>query len=152
VLVATHLPSFYDATLRDPVLHQAEHGLYLLSGLLLWWPLLDADPVPAHRLGGLARLGYMLAAMVPMALVGAYLNRHATLVYGAYGPAARALGVSALADQAQAGAIMWVAGNTIMIAVGLWTVIAALVAEERRQRTREARAAALAAPHGGGAA
>ena len=32
-------------------------------GLLLWWPLVDGDPAPRHRLGGLGRLVYMLAAM-----------------------------------------------------------------------------------------
>ena len=35
---------------------------------------------------------------------------------------------------------MWVAGSAVVIAVGLWAVIAALVAEERRQQAREARA------------
>ena len=145
VVIATHLPRFYDATLGHPLLHDAEHGLYLLAGSLLWWPILDGDPAPRRRLGGLAKLGYLLAAMVPMALVGAYLNRKATLAYAPYGPASRALGISPLADQAQAGAIMWVAGNTIMIAVGLWAVIAALVAEERRQRLRDARGASVTA-------
>ena len=140
VLLLTHLPSFYDATLRHPALHEAEHALYLIAGLLLWWPLLDADPVPAHRLGGLGRLVYLLATMPAMAIVGAYLNRHPTLVYPAYGPPARAMGISAVVDQQQAGAIMWVAGSAIIIAVGLWVAIAALVAEERRQQAREARA------------
>jgi putative membrane protein len=140
VLVATHLPAFYDATLRHPALHVAEHALYLFAGLLLWWPLLDADPVPAHRLSGLGRLVYLLATMPPMAIVGAYLNRHPTLVYPPYGPPARTMGISAVVDQQQAGAIMWVAGSVIVIAVGLWVVIAALVAEERRQQAREARA------------
>jgi hypothetical protein len=37
---------------------------------------------------------------------------------------------------------MWVLGSTIMVAGGLWAVIAALVAEERRQQARDARAAA----------
>ncbi len=86
----------------------------------------------------------MMAAMAPMALVGAYLNRHATLVYAAYGPPARALGISALNDQAQAGAIMWVAGDVIMVVVGLWAALAALVADERRQQAREAREGAPA--------
>ena len=90
----------------------------------------------------------MLAAMLPMALVGAYLNRHASLVYTPYGPPARALGLSALSDQAQAGAIMWVLGNTIMVAIGLWSAIAALVTEERRQQAREARAATASTPDG----
>ena len=138
VLVGTHLPAFYDATFRHPALHEAEHSLYLLAGLLLWWPLLDSDPVPARRLGGLGRVIYMLAAMPAMALVGAYLNRHLSLVYPVYGPPARALGISAVTDQQQAGAIMWVAGSMIMVAVGLWSVAAALVADERRQRTRDA--------------
>ncbi len=145
-VLLTHIPGFYDATLRHPELHESEHVLYLLAGLLLFWPILDGDPAPAQRLGGLGRLFYMLAAMLPMAVVGAYLNRHASLVYQPYGPPAKALGISALRDQAQAGAIMWVIGNTIMIAIGLWAVIAALVADERRQQARDARSAAFSAP------
>lgn len=140
VLVGTHLPAFYDATLTHPALHDAEHLLYLFAGITLWWPIIGADPAPHRRLGGLARLGYMLAAMPAMALIGAYLNRHATIVYSGYAAPARALGISAVADQQQAGAIMWVAGNTIMVLVGLWAVMASLVAEERRQQSRDARA------------
>jgi len=52
---------------------------------------------------------------------------------------AHAAGVSALSDQAQAGAIMWVGGSTIALAVGLWAILAAMVAEERRLTTRENR-------------
>jgi cytochrome c oxidase assembly factor CtaG len=150
VILLTHLPWFYDATLRHPVLHDTEHAVYVLAGLLMWSPLVDGDPVPRHRLSGLSKLGYLIAAMMPMALVGAYLNRHATLVYPAYGPPARALGISGLDDQAQAGAIMWVVGGCDMTAVGLWAALAAMVAEERRQAARDERAAAsLAAPDGG---
>lgn len=149
VIVLTHLPSFYDAAVRHPALHQAEHALYLVAGLLLWSPLVDGDPAPRHRLNGLGKLAYLIVAMLPMALVGAYLNRHATLVYPAYGPPAHALGISALNDQAQAGAIMWVVGGVIMTAVGLWAAMAAMVAEERRLVAREARAKPLATPEPG---
>ena len=38
------------------VLHRREQSLYLVAGLLLWWPILDVDPVPSRRLGGLGRL------------------------------------------------------------------------------------------------
>ncbi|HWC84921.1 MAG TPA: cytochrome c oxidase assembly protein [Solirubrobacteraceae bacterium] len=138
VLVA-HLPSFYDATLRTASLHAGEHMLFVLAGLLLWWPILDGDPVRGHRLGGVGRLVYVLAAMLPMAVVGAYLDRNSSLVYHAYAAPAHALGLSALDNQAQAGAIMWVAGGVVMIAVGLWAVMAAMVEEERRQCARDAR-------------
>jgi putative membrane protein len=140
VVVLTHVPGFYSATLRSSALHGVEHALYLCAGLVLWSPLLDVDPSPRRRLGGFGRLVYMLGAMPAMALVGAYLNRHPSLIYASYGPPAHALGISAVADQQQAGAIMWVAGNLIMIAVGLWAAVAAMIAEERRQQTRDARA------------
>jgi cytochrome c oxidase assembly factor CtaG len=144
VVVLTHLPGFYSLTLRSRAVHGFEHLLYLLAGTLLWWPLLDVDPSPRRRLGGFGRLIYLLASMPAMALVGAYLNRHASLVYPAYAPPGHALGISAVADQQQAGAIMWVAGNMIMIAVGLWAALSAMLAEERRQQAREARTVAEA--------
>jgi putative copper resistance protein D len=137
VVGATHLPAFYDATLRHSGLHEAEHGLYLLAGLLLWWPMLDGNPVPGRRLGGLGRLVYVIVAMLPMTLLGAYLDRQPSLVYPGYGPPARALGVSAIVDQQQAGAIMWVLGSTVMVLAGLCLAMAALVAEERRLQIRE---------------
>jgi putative copper resistance protein D len=148
VVVLTHLPAFYDAALRHPSIHYAEHALYVLAGLLMWSPLVDGDPAPRHRLSGLGRLLYLIVAMLPMALVGAYLNRHATLVYPAYAAPAHALGISALDDQGQAGAIMWVVGSSIMVAVGLRAALAAMVAEERRLLAREARSAPLAPSDG----
>ncbi len=134
VVLLTHVPAFYDATLEHPLLHQTEHILYLGAGLLLWWPMLDIDPVPSRRLGGIGRLLYLLASMAPMAVLGAFLDRYPSLVYTPYGPAARALGVAAVVDQQHAGAIMWVAGSMIMTVAGLWAVLAALLADERRQR------------------
>jgi putative copper resistance protein D len=149
VVVLTHLPAFYDAAVRHAPIHYAEHALYVLAGVLMWSPLVDGDPAPRHRLSGLGRLVYLIVAMLPMALVGAYLNRHASLVYPTYGPPAHALGVSAIDDQGQAGAIMWVLGDVIMVAVGLWAALAAMLAEERRLIARENRAGSLAAGDGG---
>jgi cytochrome c oxidase assembly factor CtaG len=139
-VILMHLPSFYDATLRSPALHGGAHLLFLSAGLLLWWPILDGDPVPRHRIGGLGRLVYVLVAMLPMTLVGADLDRASSLLYPSYAAPAHELDISALADQAQAGAIMWVAGSMVMVLVGLWAVMSALIEEERRQRIREARA------------
>jgi cytochrome c oxidase assembly factor CtaG len=142
-IVFTHLPAFYDAAVRHDSIHYGEHLLYLLAGLLMWSPLVDGDPAPRYRLSGLGRLGYLIVAMLPMALVGAYLNRYASLAYPAYGPPAHVLGMSALNDQAQAGAIMWVVGNSIMVAVGLCAALEAMVAEERRLLAREGRSTSL---------
>jgi cytochrome c oxidase assembly factor CtaG len=146
VVVGTHLPPFYDATLRAPVLHLLDHALVALAGFALWIPLLDLDPAPARRLGGIGRIAYMLATMPAMALVGAYLDRAPDVVYAAYAAPAATLGVAAVTDQQQAGAIMWVGGSSLMVVVGLRAGMRAMVAAERRQRLREARASTATAP------
>jgi putative membrane protein len=142
-VVAVHLPAVFDAALEHPLLHVAEHGLMIALGVLFWSPLVDVDPAPRHRLAGLGRVLYLLASMPAMALVGAYLNRATSIVYRPYGAAAHTLGISAVADQQQAGAIMWVAGSTFMIAVGLWLAMRAMVLDDRRQARRERRAEEL---------
>ena len=136
----THLPAFYDATLRHAGLHDAEHLLYLSAGVLMWWPILDGDPFPGRRRNGVHRLAYVIAAMLPMTLLGGYLDREMTLVYSGYAAPARALGISAIADQQQAGAVMWVLGSSLMVICGLWQAMAALIEEERRLQVRERRA------------
>jgi putative membrane protein len=137
VVLVTHLPAVYDATLADPLLHDAEHGLYLIAGSMMWLPLLGADPVPKHQLSGVGRTLYLLATMPPMAVVGAVLNRDPGLAYAPYAAPAHALGVSAVGDQQQAGAIMWVLGSSLMVVCGLWQAMAALIDEERRVQVRE---------------
>ncbi|HLH13758.1 MAG TPA: cytochrome c oxidase assembly protein [Solirubrobacteraceae bacterium] len=149
VLLLTHLTGFYEVTLRHQLVHDFEHAIFLAVGLLFWTPLLDANPLATRRLGGVGRLVYVLAAMPAMAAIGAYLNRSPTLVYPAYGPPARALGVSALADQAQAGAIMWVGGGVTLVAAGLYLAMAAMSAEERRLQARELAGAPERAGAGG---
>ena len=44
---------------------------------------------------------------------------------------------------------MWVVGNSTMVAVGLWSAMATMVSEERRQAAREARGTSLATTEGG---
>ena len=55
VVLLTHVPAFYGLTLAHPAVHVAEHGLFLLAGLLVWWPILDGDPLRSRRLGLWAR-------------------------------------------------------------------------------------------------
>lgn len=138
ILLAIHVPAVFDATLRSQPLHELEHGAFLLAGLIVWWPLLGR-PGPRRRLGAVAHLLYITAAMVPMTLIGAYLDRATTLFYPPYAGPARALGISAVADQQQAGAIMWVAGTAVMALLGVVAVLAAMLEAERRQRVRDLR-------------
>jgi cytochrome c oxidase assembly factor CtaG len=130
IVLGTHVPVVFDACARHDGLHIAQHGAYLFAGFVMWWPLLG-EPIPRRRLGTIGQLSYITVAMLPMTLLGAYLNRDQTLFYPAYA------GPGALLDQQRAGAIMWVGGTTLMAAVGLVAVLRSMLAAERRQRARE---------------
>ncbi len=138
IVLTIHVPAVFETTLRNQTLHDLEHAGFLLAGLIIWWPLLGS-PGPRRRLGTVTHLLYITAAMVPMTLIGAYLDRDQSLLYSAYAGPARLLGVSPVADQQQAGAIMWVAGTAVMALFGVVVVIAAMLEAERRQRVRDLR-------------
>ncbi len=137
VVLGTNLPGVVDATLRHPWLHDLEHIAYLGAGIIFLWPLYG-HPASSRSLGSLGSLCYVIASMPSCALVGAYLDRYTAVLYGPYVPVDRALGISALAQQQQAGAIMWVGAHLILTAVALWVLGAKLMAEERRQQMRDA--------------
>jgi cytochrome c oxidase assembly factor CtaG len=141
VMLATHLTGLFELALRDDRVHAAEHAAYLLAGLLLFAPLLAPASGPVAKApGGLARFLWLMAAMVPMTAVGALLSSENRVRYPSYVAPARALGRSPLADQHLAGVIMWVGGGLAMTALAIGVAMAAMAAEERRQRIREARA------------
>ena len=137
VVIGTHVPAFFDAALRHPAVHFLMHALFLAGGLLFLWPLVGEN-VTARRMGGVASLAYVIAAMPSCALVGGYLNRLPYVEYAPYGPAAHALGVNPVANEQYAGALMWVGAHVFMATLALSAMLAGLLAEERRQQARDA--------------
>ncbi|HEU0318213.1 MAG TPA: cytochrome c oxidase assembly protein, partial [Solirubrobacteraceae bacterium] len=146
-VLVTHVPAVYDAALRDPFAHGLEHAVYLWTALVFWAPVVAADPLP-HRLSPVGALGYLLAAMIPMSAVGAWLISSDAVAYSPYVAAARRLGVSALADQRTGATIMWLGGTLVLVGATLAAAWTSLVREERRARAREDRQVPAAA--GGG--
>ena len=124
VLLTTHIPAVYGLTLQNDYVHEAEHGLYLLTALIMWAPLLGVDPLP-HRPGPRAQAACMAGCMVPMALIAVWLATAHAPVYGHY---LDALGPGALHDQRLAATIMWVAG---LPAFGVPALIRAVAPEAR---------------------
>lgn len=105
VLVGTHLTGFMPLMAAHPWLHDLEEVLYLASGYLFAVPLLAREPVrwqPPY----VARFGLVLMSMTVDTFVGIVLMMTP-------GPE----------DLRLAGALMWFAGDGLMMAVAL--VIAA---------------------------
>ena len=106
VVLLSHVPAVYGLTLRDDYVHEAEHGLYLFTAVLMWASILGVDPLP-HRAGPRAELACTVGCMLPMAVIALWLLSAHEAVYGHY---LAMLGPSALRDQRLAGAIMLAAG------------------------------------------
>jgi cytochrome c oxidase assembly factor CtaG len=111
-LIITHLPAIYGLALSNPYVHEAEHGLYLVTSLLVWAPLIGVDPVP-HRPGPRGRFVWMGACMLPMVAIAVWLGTAPDAVYSHY---LHALGAGALADQHLAVTIMWAGGLPAFLA------------------------------------
>jgi putative membrane protein len=136
VLAAIHVPAVFEAALRTPLLHGAEHAALLWSSIALWAPLVGADPQP-HRAGVVQRVSVLTGAMTAMAALGAILATAHGVVYGSYAAPTIALGRDPLQDQSLAAGIMWIGGMVVVLPALLALAWSALAREERRQRARE---------------
>jgi cytochrome c oxidase assembly factor CtaG len=100
-----HLPPIYDYALRHSgsVLH-LEHATYFLTGLALWWPVLQDTP---RRLPSGVKAGYLFAAFVLASPLGLLLSFVGRPVYDFYASAPERLwGLSRIDDQQIAGLTM----------------------------------------------
>jgi putative membrane protein len=147
VLAAVHVPAVYDAALREPLAHGAEHACLLWAALALWAPVVGADPLP-RRSGAMMRVAVLIAAMTAMGALGAVLAALAQPAYPAYVAPTLALGRDPLEDQVLAGGVMWVGGMVVVLPALLLLAWSALRAEERAQRVRD-RLAGAAGGSGG---
>ena len=104
-----HVPVIYQAALLDATLHHVEHLVFLLTAIMLWWPILS--PIKElPKAPYLVRLAYLFTIPIAQLPVFAGITFHPDVVYPLYAMAPRAFGLSVMADQALAGAIMKVFG------------------------------------------
>ncbi len=108
--LAWHIPAAYELALSSQGWHQFEHACFLGTALLFWWPVVQ--PWPSRpALPRWAMIPYLLAADLQNTALSAFLSFCGRVVYPTYASAPRVSGLSALDDQAGAGAFMWVSGS-----------------------------------------
>jgi putative membrane protein len=122
-----HVPALYEAALRSELLLHAEHASYLLTGALLWWPLLHDAP---RRLSPGAKAAYVFGAFVLASPVGLLLALLPRPIYDFYVEAARVWGISPLTDQQMAGVIMAVSEAVVFFAVFAYFFLRFLAEQE----------------------
>lgn len=137
VMWATHFSPLFNAALEDQALHSAEHLLYLVAGVLFWWPVIGADPI-RWRLSPIGRMAHLTVQMPFNTAVGLAIYFAPTILYPHYATLGRTWGPDPLTDQQLAGIVMWGVGDVILLGALVLAVEAWLRADEKRsRRTRE---------------
>jgi len=135
---ALYFTGWYEATLRNPLLHDLNHLHFVLVGCLWFWPILGLDPMPvrpAHPL----RLLAVFATMPFHAFLGVTIMGSSTLIAGDYYRALdRDWGPSLARDQEIAGGLLWAGGDLVALVV-LGVLFAQWARASEREASREDR-------------
>ena len=120
VFALWHVPVLYEAALRREPVHILEHQVFLVMGLLAWWPVVG--PLPAWpRLSPPQQCLYLIAQTIPGGIVGSIITLAEPGLYAPYDTARRIFGLGLATDQELAGLLMWVGSSAAYF--GLVTVI-----------------------------
>jgi putative copper resistance protein D len=139
VMWGSHFSALFDAALEDPLVHDAEHALFLGSALLFWWPAVALDPAP-WRMSHPMRAMYVFMQMPANTFLAVVILGASAPLYAHYASLVRSWGPTALEDQQMAAGIMWLVGDMIFIAAIL-AILAGWMRAEARDSARADRRA-----------
>ena len=112
VYIGWHFPGMYNLALEVHALHIGQHLMFIAAAVMMWWPVVS--PVPElDRLTSPMKVLYIFAFGIPMSVVAAFVTLATTPLYPWYEAAPRLWGLTPIADQQMAGAIMWVPGMIV---------------------------------------
>lgn len=112
--VGWHIPAAYEFALSSESWHNTEHACFLFTSILFWWPIIQPWPFQP-RYSRWVIVPYLLLADLVNTGLSAFLCFSGRLLYPSYGDIERPFGLSALNDQAAAGAFMWVFGSLVFL-------------------------------------
>ena len=119
VLTGWHLPFLYDWALQNRVVHIFEHFMMFGAALFYWWPILSPS-TEFPRASYAAQMLYLVAVVIGMTPVFAYITFSSDILYPTYEYAPRITELSAASDQLLAGSMMKLVGMAVaMIAFGV---------------------------------
>jgi putative membrane protein len=130
VFTAWHIPAMYDAALASDLVHALEHTTMLGSALALWAPIIRPRRTPAGTGVVLLFISLIASGILAALLVFSPTPWYAHHTTGEWG-------LTRLADQQLAGAVMWVLGGTIYVVAGALVLMHWLHTDERMIARRE---------------
>lgn len=120
-LLFWHIPAFYDLALRDSSIHLLEHVSFVVTSILMFWPLIDPG-TKSKRQGNHPgiKILFILGVSIGQLPLFAALTFSTRVFYPTYEKAPRleSFNISPLDDQILGGAIMKISAIIYMV-VGL---------------------------------
>lgn len=135
LMVIWHLPWLYDAALRQPPVHAMQHTVFLVVGLLSWYPICGTNPA-WPRATPLVQCLLLFAETVPGGIVGAMITFADPGLYSFYNTAPRLWGIGLASDQQMAGLLMWAVVPVVYLAVLSVIFLRWAGREEAKDRTK----------------
>ncbi|MEV4163982.1 cytochrome c oxidase assembly protein [Nonomuraea dietziae] len=146
---ALYFTPLFGAAMEEHLGHIVMTLHFLLSGSLFFWVIIGVDPAP-HKLPHVGRLLTLFVTMPFHAFFGIALMMMGTVIASDwYEQLGRTWGVSPLLDQQDGGAIAWGFGEIPTLIVLLALAFQWYRDDDRRARTADRRADAVAARTGG---
>jgi putative membrane protein len=116
VIIAWHLPPLYNLAMANHNVHIAEHLMFLVASVLMWWPFLS--PLPElPRLSYPGQMLYSFLMSIPMSVVAISITYADHVLYPAYAAAPRVIAITPMEDQLMGGLIMWIPGGMIFVII-----------------------------------
>lgn len=131
-----HAPPVLQAMMSNSGFHIFANILYLLTGLLFWWPLLNPaqDTKRALSIGG--KLAYLFFSDMPMMLLGAGMTFSGPLYsFDMTNPTMHMIVTAE--DQQLAGLLMWIVGSIFFIVLASIFFLRWMLQQEKAQQARE---------------
>lgn len=132
-----HAPPLFQAMMSSEVLHELVNLLYLLTGCLFWWPLLNPGKDEEHVLSLGGKLAYLFFSDMPMMLLGAGMTFSPPLYSFSMTNPTMFIRVTAQ-DQQLGGLLMWIVGSIFFIILASIFFLRWMLQQERVQQAQEA--------------
>ena len=117
-LIATHFSPLANAGMRNPNVHSLELILFIVAGIIYYYPVMEGNPHPFHVPYSIRALS-LFAMMLPETMTGFFLYSGNRVLHSLPNSVSMEMG---LKEQHAGGAIMWATG---MLIDTVWIVLAA---------------------------
>jgi cytochrome c oxidase assembly factor CtaG len=136
VMWVWHIPTMYDAALRNASVHALEHACFFSAGMLYWWHLLS--PIRGRmRLDGMGPVVYMTVTKLLVGGLGIVLAFAPASFYPFYEHHPHYWGLSPSEDQSMAGLVMALEQSIVMGIALTWLFVRMLTESEREAQRAE---------------